>query len=61
MSVGPTSGWSGQPSPPSPYLAYPPVPVPSERFFQAWQRRTGTDYIFNFWTALGWTLLTLGL
>jgi hypothetical protein len=61
MTVGPTSGWSGQPSPPSPYLAYPPVPVPSERFFQAWQRRTGTDYIFNFWTALGWTLLTLGL
>jgi len=27
----------------------------------AWQRRTETDYIFNYWTALGWTVLTLGI
>jgi hypothetical protein len=24
------------------------------------QARASTDYIFNFWTALGWTVLTLG-
>ena len=24
------------------------------------QERGNTDYIFNFWTALGWTVLTLG-
>jgi hypothetical protein len=37
-----------------------PVPAPAERFVGAWQRRSSTDYIFNFWTALGWTVLTLG-
>jgi hypothetical protein len=26
----------------------------------AWQGRGTTDYVFNFWTALGWTVLTLG-
>jgi hypothetical protein len=25
------------------------------------QRRTETDYIFNYWSALGWTILTLGI
>jgi hypothetical protein len=27
----------------------------------AWQQRSQTDYIFDFWTALGWTILTLGI
>ncbi len=27
----------------------------------AWQRRNETDYIFDFWTALGWTILTCGI
>ena len=27
----------------------------------AWQERDSTDYIFNFWTALGWTLLSFGI
>ena len=27
----------------------------------AWQGRVGSDYIFNYWTALGWTVLTLGV
>ncbi|HZJ26107.1 MAG TPA: DUF4234 domain-containing protein [Acidimicrobiia bacterium] len=27
----------------------------------AYQRRNETDYIFNFWTALGWTILTCGV
>jgi hypothetical protein len=26
----------------------------------ACQRRSETDYLFNFWTAFGWTILTLG-
>jgi hypothetical protein len=26
----------------------------------AWQGRGSSDYIFEFWTALGWTILTLG-
>jgi hypothetical protein len=38
-----------------------PVMPPSERIRLAWQRRTDTDYIFNFWTALGWSVLTLGV
>jgi len=27
----------------------------------AWQRRFETDYLFSYWTALGWTLLTFGV
>jgi len=27
----------------------------------AWQRRQESDYIFNYWTALGWTVLTFGI
>jgi hypothetical protein len=43
--------------------AYPGVPVASsaERVRIAWQRRHETDYIFEFWSALGWTLLTCGI
>jgi hypothetical protein len=37
-----------------------PVLPPAERLRLAWQGRAQTDYIFNFWTALGWTVLTLG-
>jgi hypothetical protein len=33
----------------------------AERIRYAWQRRPETDYIFNFWTALGWTILTFGI
>jgi hypothetical protein len=44
--------------------SYPPqMPQPSaaERVRAAWQRRNETDYIFDFPTALGWTILTCGL
>ncbi len=42
-------------------LPWPP-PVPSsDRVYYAWQRRGETDYIFDYWTALGWTVLTLGI
>jgi hypothetical protein len=34
---------------------------PADRIRNAWQRRTESDYIFNFWTALGWTILTCGV
>jgi len=27
----------------------------------AWQRRPDSDYIFSYWTALGWTVLTFGI
>jgi hypothetical protein len=33
----------------------------SERIRVAWERQGETDYIFDFWTALGWTILTLGI
>jgi len=32
----------------------------AERVRMAWQRRPETDYIFSFWTAFGWTVLTIG-
>ncbi len=38
----------------------PPMPA-SDRVYGACQHRSETDYIFNYWTALGWTILTLGI
>ena len=38
----------------------PPLPA-ADRVRIAWQRRNETDYIFNYWTALGWTILTIGI
>jgi hypothetical protein len=72
----PSSGESvGEPigAQPPPQDAQPPVapgagPIPgpppmpaSDRVYGACQRRSETDYIFNYWTALGWTILTLGI
>jgi hypothetical protein len=51
----PGSAWGGG------YLPGPPPLSPVYRFHAAWQRRYETDYIFNYWTALGWTVLTLGI
>ena len=53
-SYGP-AGWS-----PSAGGAPPPAIPTSERIRYAWQRRPETDYIFDYWTALGWTVLTIG-
>jgi hypothetical protein len=40
----------------------PPSPLsPADRVRIAWQRRHETDYIFNFATFLGWTILTCGI
>jgi hypothetical protein len=38
----------------------PPVPA-TERVRLAARRRGETDYIFNYWSALGWTILTFGI
>jgi hypothetical protein len=44
-------------------MAYPSPPaIPNtERIRVAWQRRPETDYIFSFWSALGWTVLSCGI
>jgi hypothetical protein len=34
---------------------------PSDRVRIAWHRRHETDYVFSFWTALGWQILTCGV
>jgi hypothetical protein len=39
----------------------PPAPAAVERVRMAYQRRYETDYVFNFWTQLGWTILTCGI
>jgi hypothetical protein len=46
----------GPPQMPTP----PPVPA-AERVRLAARRRDETDYIFNYWSALGWTILTFGI
>lgn len=52
------------PLPPVPAPAagwYPPAAAPADRVRVAWQRRHESDYVFDFWTALGWTVLTCGI
>jgi hypothetical protein len=39
----------------------PPPPPAVERVRAAYLRRHETDYIFDFWSAFGWTLLTCGV
>jgi hypothetical protein len=51
-----SSGWSS-----SGFLPGMPTIPASDRVQAAWQRRGETDYIFSYWTALGWTVLTLGI
>jgi hypothetical protein len=43
-----------------PMPGLPPIPS-SDRVYNAWSRRNETDYIFRYWSALGWTILTLGI
>ena len=49
------------PAPPQ-YVPPPPMPTsPADRVRIAWHDRAQSDYIFDFWTALGWTILTCGI
>lgn len=56
-------------TPPPPPVTPPPyqapvtvLPVPPvERVRTAYLRRNETDYLFEFWTAFGWTVLTCGV
>lgn len=48
--------------PAPPQYPVPQSPLsPADRVRFAWQRRHDTDYVFNFWTALGWQILTCGI
>jgi hypothetical protein len=53
--AGAGGAWAGGTAP-----SYIPGPGAAERVRLAVQDRGNTDYIFNFWTALGWTVLTFG-
>jgi hypothetical protein len=44
-----------------PQTAAPPQVPAAERVRLAERRRDETDYIFGYWTALGWTILTFGI
>jgi hypothetical protein len=37
------------------------MPAAADRVRAAWHRRAETDYIFDFWTAFGWSVLTCGI
>ena len=54
------------PPPDPPYVPGPSFPQPppqpsAERVRVAYQRRNETDYIFGYWSALLWTVLTCGI
>jgi hypothetical protein len=57
---GAPGGAPGGGSVPGPPPGLPQMPY-DDRVLAAWHRRTETDYIFNYWSALGWTILTLGI
>jgi hypothetical protein len=59
VSTGQSSGPASAP-PPAGAFGIPTVP-PIERLHSAYQRRHETDYIANFWSALGWGVLTVGI
>jgi hypothetical protein len=51
---------AGQPAGP-PVMSGPPQLPASERVRLAAQRRSDSDYICRYWSALGWTILTFGI
>jgi hypothetical protein len=56
----PAATQPGQPAGP-PAMPGPPQMPASERVLLAAQRRGESDYIFSYWSALGWTILTFGI
>jgi hypothetical protein len=59
--AAPTAMPSPLEMPAAPQMPVPPEMTAAERVRAAARRRDETDYIFNYWTALGWTILTLGI
>jgi hypothetical protein len=71
--VPPSTPAQGQPPAPTPPPRYeqfpaaggsgagPPPMLAIDRINLASHHRADTDYIFDYWTALGWTVLTLGI
>lgn len=60
-SIPPPSVQPASPAPaPVPYVAAPQLPA-ADRARAAYLRRNETDYIFEFWTAFGWSILTCGI
>jgi hypothetical protein len=57
----PSSPGGPPPYAPPPSPGFPGSTDASERIRIAWQRRAETDYVFDFWTAFGWTILTCGI
>src|ERR1700749_3471405 len=62
----PAVTWPDQPGrspamPRPPQMPGPPPPSAVERVRLAAQHRGESDYIFSYWSALGWTILTLGI
>ncbi len=70
-AAGPQPATPPQPPPQAPppritQPSTPPLPGPPalsgrDRLQFAWQRRGESDYFFDYWTALGWSILTLGI
>jgi hypothetical protein len=56
---GTSSSTRAAPAPPAGFGA--PAAPPLERMRMAYQRRYDTDYVANFWSALGWGILTFGI
>jgi hypothetical protein len=56
----PAAAQPGQPAG-SPVTPGPPQMPASERVRLAARRRGESDYIFSYWSALGWTILTFGI
>ncbi|MFM7224388.1 MAG: hypothetical protein ACKO1Y_02980 [Actinomycetota bacterium] len=61
-TTGPTPAPMPTPMPtPMPHPPAAPQAPAADRVRMAWQRRAESDYFFDFWSAVGWTILTCGL
>ncbi len=56
----PAAAQPGQPAGPPKMSGLPQIPA-AERVRLAARRRGESDYIFSYWSALGWTILTFGI
>jgi hypothetical protein len=56
----PEAAQPSQPASPGSMPGPPPMPA-AERVRLAAQQRDASDYVFSYWSALGWTVLTFGI